>query len=262
MPAARKLLIVNADDLGRTPGINAGVFAAHDNGIVTSATLMVAHPAAEEAAAELPRHPGLGVGLHVSLTGGTPVLPPERVPSLVDSEGRLPRRPDALAAAAPAEIAAEVEAQLDRFRRLTGCLPTHLDSHHHAHRLPAVCDALAAVARREDLPVRNASPETAERLRRAGLRTPDAFVDGFYGAGATLDSLLAILAALGPVITELMCHPGTADDQALRRDSTYADDRERELAVLTDPAARRALAAHGVALTHFGSAWPSGPSAR
>lgn len=254
MAAAEKVLIVNADDLGRTAGINAGIFEAHRRGIVTSATLMVAHPAAAEAARRLGEHPHLGVGLHVALTGGPPVLPPEAVPSLVDAGGRLPRRPDGLASAEPAEIAAEIEAQLERFLRLTGRRPTHLDSHHHAHRLPAVCAAVAAVARREDLPVRNASPDTAERLRRAGLRTPDVFLEDFYGEGATLDSLLALFASLEPGVTELMCHPAHADAE-LRRDSTYADARERELAVLTDPESRRAIAAHGVRLVHFGTAW-------
>ncbi|HSL81977.1 MAG TPA: ChbG/HpnK family deacetylase, partial [Thermoanaerobaculia bacterium] len=103
------LLIVNADDLGRTPGVNAGIFAAHEGGVVSSATLMVASPAAEEAAAALPRHPGLGVGLHVTLTGSVPVLPPARVPSLVDAAGRLPRWPEGVAGADPGEVRAEVE---------------------------------------------------------------------------------------------------------------------------------------------------------
>ena len=73
---ADKLLIVNADDLGRTPGINAGIFEAHDRGLVTSATLMVGYPAAVAAAREAAARPGLGVGLHVQLTGGVPTLPP------------------------------------------------------------------------------------------------------------------------------------------------------------------------------------------
>ena len=63
-----KRVIVNADDLGRTPGINAGTFEAHRRGIVTSATMMVAYPAAAEAGAALDDHPDLGVGLHVQFT--------------------------------------------------------------------------------------------------------------------------------------------------------------------------------------------------
>ena len=64
-----KQLIVNADDLGHSTGINAGIFEAHERGLVTSATLMVGFPAAEAAARELARHPNLGVGLHTTLTG-------------------------------------------------------------------------------------------------------------------------------------------------------------------------------------------------
>lgn len=252
-PAGR-LVIVNADDLGRTPGVNAGVFAAHEEGIVSSATLMVASPAAEAAAAALPDHPGLGVGLHLTLTGSVPTLPPRRVPSLVDGGGRLPRWPEGLAGAEPDEVRAEIESQLERFRRLTGRLPTHLDSHHHAHRRPAVLEAVVEVAREHRLPVRNASPAVGRRLREAGVATTERFAERFLGDGATLGTLVEILreaAAGGPGATEVMCHPARPDD-ALRAESTYAAERERELEVLTDPAARDALAAAGLRLGHFG----------
>ena len=245
-----KLLIVNADDLGRTPGINAGIFEAHRRGLVTSATLMVAFRAAETAAAELASHPGLGVGLHVALTGGAPTLPPGQVPSLVDDEGRLPRRPEGLARARPEEVLAEVESQLRRFRELTGRSPTHLDSHHHTHRLPVVLAALVTVAREAGLPVRNASPAVGERLRGAGIATTDAFVERFFGDEARLDVLLEILGAVGPGVTELMCHPARVDDE-LRNASSYVEERERELAALTAPAARGAVEAAGLRLVHF-----------
>jgi hypothetical protein len=245
-----KLVIINADDLGRTPGINAGIFAAHREGVVSSATLMVASPAAEEAAAALPDHPELGVGLHVTLTGSVPTLPAARVPSLVDARGRLPRRPEDLAGD-PGEVLAEVRSQLGRFRELTGRLPTHLDSHHHSHRLPVVLEALVAVAREHRLPVRNASPAVGRRLRAAGIATTDAFVERFFGAEARLEILLEILRGIGEGSTEVMCHPAYPDEPLLA-ESTYAAERARELEVLTDPAARAAIAAHGLRLGHFG----------
>jgi len=252
MPIAGKLLIVNADDLGRTPGINAGIFAAHRRGLVTSATLMVGFPAAE-AAAELGRTRDLGIGLHVALTGGVPTLPPAQVPSLVDGTGRLPRRPEGLAGADPDQVLAEVRSQLARFRELTGRFPTHLDSHHHAHRLPVVLDAVVRVARENGLPVRNASPEVGERLRRSAVATTDAFVESFFGADARLEVLLEILAAVRPgAVTELMCHPARVDDE-LRADSSYAQERERELEILTHPEALRAVEAHGIRRVHFGA---------
>lgn len=247
-----KLLIVNADDLGRTPGINAGIFEAHRRGLVTSATLMVGFPAAEAAAAELAANSDLGVGLHVALTGGRPTLPPERVPSLVDAEGRLPRRPEGLARARRDEVLAEVRSQLRRFRELTGRSPTHLDSHHHTHRLPVVLDALVTVAGEAGLPVRNASPAVGERLRQAGIPTTDAFVERFFGAEARLDVLLEILGAVEPGVTELMCHPARVDDE-LRGASSYVEERELELAALTSPEAQRAVEAAGLRLIHFGA---------
>jgi predicted glycoside hydrolase/deacetylase ChbG (UPF0249 family) len=257
MPSGRRLLIVNADDLGRTPGIDAGIFEAHRGGLVTSATLMVGYPAAAGAAAALAGHPALGVGLHLTLTGGgAPTLPAERVPGLVDSAGRLPRSPEGLAGADPAEVEAEVRSQLDRFRTLTGRLPTHLDSHHHAHRVPAVLEAVIAVARDIGLPVRNASPEVGARLRAAGVATPDVFVERFFGDGARLEVLLDILGAVEPGVTELMCHPAVVDD-ALRAQSSYADERTAELAALTHPAALAAARARGVELVDFATACKS-----
>ncbi len=251
MSPHRRLLVVNADDLGRTAGVNAGILAAHRDGLVTSATLMVGSPAAAAAAAAWADHPRLGVGLHVTLTGGPPTLPPERLPSLVDADGLLPRRPEGLVGAEPAEVEAEVRHQLARFRELTGRLPTHLDSHHHSHRLPAVLAAVVAVAREHGLPVRNASPTVGRRLREAGIATTDAFVEGFYGEAATLPGLLALLAGAGDGSTELMCHPARVD-APLRAGSTYVDERETELAALTDPAARRAVERRGLRLVHFG----------
>lgn len=250
MSSARRL-IVNADDLGRTHGINAGIARAHAEGIVTSATLMVAYAAAADVPALAAAHPGLGIGLHVALTGGPPVLPPTRLPSLVDAHGRLPARPELLAGADPAEVAAEVRAQLERFCALLGRWPTHLDSHHHSHRLALVLEVVVDLARERGLPVRAASPEVAQRLRREGLRTTEAFVEDFFGEEATQATLEKVLARLPAGTSELMCHPAVVDDE-LRASSGYAGPRERELAVLTSPAARAAVRAAGVELARFG----------
>ena len=251
MPETEKRLIVNADDLGRTPGINAGIFEAHARGLVTSATLMVGFTPAKEATEAWASSPEIGIGLHVALTGGRPILPSEEVPSLVDGEGRFPAKPEGLEGARPEEVMAEVGAQFERFRALAGRLPTHLDSHHHSHRLPMVCDALVKIAERYSLPVRNASDEVGERLRQAGVATSDFFVERFFGSEARLEVLLEILGNLAPGVTELMCHPARVDE-ALRLDSSYADEREQELAVLTHPEALRAISEGGILLTHFG----------
>lgn len=227
-------LIVNADDLGRTRGINQGIFEAHLDGILTSATLMATCEAAREAAAKLADVPRLGVGLHLVVAGGVPALPPAEIPSLVDDEGRFPLRPEGLHGADPEEILAEARAQLDLFRDLTGREPTHFDSHYHTHRLAAVCDALIELARETDRPVRRASPAVRQRLVDAGVATTDVFVEDFYDQGATLGGLLEILRGVEPGVTEVMCHPGRVDD-ALRAESSYVEAREREREILTDP---------------------------
>jgi predicted glycoside hydrolase/deacetylase ChbG (UPF0249 family) len=236
------VLIVNADDLGRTEGINAGIFEAHRRGLVTSATLMVGYPAAEEAAAQLDDHPQLGIGLHVALTGQAPLLPPEEVPSLVDSAGYFPKNPDGfgLLDLDPAQVLAEIRAQLHRFQHLTGHLPTHLDSHHHSHRHPIICQAVVTLAGEYKLPVRKSSKEVGERLHHAGIPTTEFFVEHFFGEQARQDVLLRILDEVPIGVTELMCHPAHVDDE-LRNTSSYAEERQRELEVLTHPDALLAM---------------------
>jgi chitin disaccharide deacetylase len=245
-----KRLIVNADDLGRTPGVNQGVADAHRHGLVTSATLMVNHRAAGEARQIARDCPRLGLGLHFALTGGVPTLPPERVPSLVDAAGRLPAKPDGLAQASFEDIVAEGRAQLGRFEELLGRPPSHLDSHHHAHRLPLVLEAVIRLAREAGLPVRIASPEMRDTLLGAGIRTSDAFVESFYAEGATLQGLLDALDALPEGTSELMCHPALVDEE-LRSGSSYAVDRERELVALTHEDARRRVEELGIRLISF-----------
>ena len=251
MSSTNRRLIVNADDLGRTSGINEGIFSAHEKGIVTSATLMVNYPAAVKAAARLGRYPELGVGLHVQLSGGTPLLPPDSISSLVDADGRFPDTPDGLESARADHIRVEVQAQFERFCELTGRLPTHLDGHHHCLRHPLVCEALIEVAREHRLPIRRASPSVAEWLGQTETPTTDAFVEEFYGDNLQLVILVRLLEELGEGTTELMCHPGRSDDE-LRSSSSYADPREQELLLLTHPRVLEAVERSRIEAIHFG----------
>lgn len=112
-------LIVNADDLGLSEAVNEGVFAAHEEGIVTSASLMAARPAASAAVAALARYPELAVGLHLEVEEG------------------------------------EFRGQLDLFHELVGRDPTHLDSHHHAHESEPASVPAEALAAELGVPLRN-----------------------------------------------------------------------------------------------------------
>src|SRR5271157_1529204 len=78
-------LIVNADDFGRSESINQAVIRAHREGILTTASLMVNEPAAEQAARLARENPGLGVGLHLALVCGAAALAPARIPHLADA---------------------------------------------------------------------------------------------------------------------------------------------------------------------------------
>ncbi len=247
-----KRLIVNADDLGRSPGVNQGIAQAHSGGIVTSATLLVNYPAAAEVPALAQESPGLGIGLHLALMGGRSTLPSAQVPSLVSSRGLLPDTLDELAAAQPRDILAEARAQLRRFRELMGRDPTHFDAHHHAHKLPAVLEVVIALAWETGLPVRSISPQMRARFRAEGIASTDQFVEAFHGDGATQDSLVRILGDLPLATSELMCHPAIVDEE-LRSGSRYAEPRARELQALTSSEARQVLQAAGVRLIHYGA---------
>lgn len=247
-----KRLIVNADDFGRTSGVNAGVLEAHLSGVVTSATVMVLEPAAEEGVSEArTRAPRLSLGLHFVLTGGgLPASTPDRIPSLL-VDGRFPRSAESLPPELPREeISRELEAQISLFEKMAGSPPSHLDSHHHSALHPSVQPVFAEAARRRGLPVRASSERAREELRATGVTTPDRFLDGFYGEGATEENLCEILRGLAEETSELMCHPGRADEK-LVSGSTYARERERELAILCDPGIRPLLAEAEIRLITF-----------
>jgi chitin disaccharide deacetylase len=151
-PDARRRLIVNADDFGRSQSINAAVIRAHREGILTTASLMVNEPWCDEAVALARENPRLGVGLHVSLLFGRSALPPKDIPALVNERGEFSessvaagmkfffRRP------LRAQIEAEVAAQFDRFRA-TGLKCDHVNGHLHMHLHPAVFEILMRRAR-------------------------------------------------------------------------------------------------------------------
>lgn len=247
-----KRLIVNADDYGRTPGVNAGTLEAHLRGIVTSATVMVLEPAAPEGIREaLSRAPRLDVGLHVVLTGGgSPASAPSSVATLAPG-GRFARNAQALPPRLDREeVRREIEAQIARFERLAGRLPSHLDSHHHCALHPDIEPVFGATARERRLPVRASSAASRGRLRQFGLRTPDSFVEGFYAEGATLGNLRGILEELSNGTSELMCHPGFPDE-ALLRGSSYARERAREAEALCDPGVGPLLERFGIELIGF-----------
>ncbi len=249
-----RTLIVNADDFGLTRGVSRGILEAGAKGIVTSTTLIVNRPLEPTLVDEL-KAAELGVGLHMNLTLGAPVANPKRVPSLVDAEGKFVR--DAREAAKRAskdEARIELGTQIDEFRKIMGRFPTHLDTHHHIGRHEPILELVLDFARAIKVPVRSQDDQVRVAARRLTLRTPDHFVgesgpEPYWSAERVLEHL----ASLPGGVTEFMTHPGYFDDDLAY--SRYGKQRETELAGLTDPRAREAVAREGIRLAHFGNCW-------
>jgi predicted glycoside hydrolase/deacetylase ChbG (UPF0249 family) len=208
-----RLLVVNGDDFGLSAGVSRGILEAHQQGVLTSTSLMVERPAAAEAARLARSAPKLCVGLHLELEA-------------LD--------PDAAEAA--------LRGQLRRFEQLQGRPPTHLDSHHDVHRDPRVLPRVLETVQPLGIPVRGSSP--ARRLTRFYGQWGGAYHPEQVG----VESLLEMLDALEDGWTELVCHPGHADAD-LR--SSYIDAREWELRTLCDPRVREAIERAGIRLLGF-----------
>ncbi|HEY6550185.1 MAG TPA: ChbG/HpnK family deacetylase [Solirubrobacterales bacterium] len=223
-------LIVNADDLGYTDGVNAGIFEAHSRGIVTSASMMVRRTAASSAARLSADHPELAIGLHIDIGQW----------DYENGEWKLAHAhcpPDDEAA-----VEEECAGQLEAFRALLGRDPTHLDSHQHAHRTEPVASAASRMASQLQVP-----------LRGVGIR----YEGGFYGQtgkgepyaeGISVEHLLELIRSLQPGWTEIGCHPGIGVEAT---ETSYAQEREQELEALCDARVRTAIEAEGILLRPF-----------
>ncbi|MGE4504712.1 MAG: carbohydrate deacetylase [Desulfovibrionaceae bacterium] len=150
-------LIINADDLGLSPGVNRAIKQAYTAGGISSASIIVNTPYSRAAAEEIALGLGLHVGLHLNLTHGRCVADPRRMPLLVDEEGFFQRNASALFQALLFkhrereelldQIAVELEAQMDMAEKLE-LRPTHFDSHQHVHMIPAIHKQLKKLAPR------------------------------------------------------------------------------------------------------------------
>ena len=142
-----RYLILNADDFGYSAGVNAAILRAHREGVLTSASLMVAEPGCAEAVELARQNPALGVGLHVAVTYDHALLPARDIPLLVDANGKFGADPFrvglrySFSKKAQAQLRREMEAQFARFARL-GLAWSHADGHQHFHMHPVVWDNL------------------------------------------------------------------------------------------------------------------------
>lgn len=269
-------LIVNADDYGHTPQVSQGIRDSHRFGIVTSTTAMMNMPGVEEAlVASMQECPRLGLGVHLILTTGAPVLPASQAQSLVTEDNTFPGQAalhERLSCIDLDEVEAEWGAQVEKFLSVTGRSPDHLDAHHHiAYVSPGLLRVMLALAQKyacairlptgqaaedilSDFPADVASARLEDQFRLVEQyrpRHPDHFLASFYGENAHRAALIDILDNLPSGATEIMCHPGYTST-ALGRASDYHAQREDELAILTDHEIIAYVQARNIELINFG----------
>ncbi|MGH9497715.1 MAG: ChbG/HpnK family deacetylase [Terriglobales bacterium] len=277
-------LIVNADDFGLTAGVNRGIVEAHQNGIVTSATLMANGAGFDDAVALAKANPKLSVGCHVLLVDGTPILEAARVQSLI--EGMRFRRDISgfawravLGKLESGEIEAEVAAQIRKLQD-AGIAVSHIDTHKHTHMFPQVLRPLLRAARACGVrAIRNPfgrivfslaarNPEMwkrysqvallntwEKRFREAVAAAAMTTTDGSLGVVATgsLDeSVLRFTLENVPAGTwEFVTHPGYNDADLAGVHTRLRESRDVELGILSSADTRRLLDRKGIQLASY-----------
>lgn len=276
-----RTFVVTGDDFGFSRGVNRAIAEAHDRGVLTSASLMVAGGEAREAVSFARSRPGLAVGLHLVVVDGRPALSSREIPALADATGRFRGTPVSaglryqFSTPARRQLALEIRAQLERFRD-TGLVLSHVDGHHHMHLHPVVLEILVGLAPEFRIPaIRLPSEELGlaleldrrnvagkifwagiygflrrhgeRRLREAGI----GFSERVYGLLATARVTEPYLLGLIPRIradhVELYSHPAVAlPGEPVNGPPGSGPE---EFAALLSERVRQTLARNGFALT-------------
>jgi predicted glycoside hydrolase/deacetylase ChbG (UPF0249 family) len=284
-------LIVNADDLGWTEGVNRGIVEAHRKGLVTSTSLL-ANGRAFAAAQGISRsNPELGIGVHLNLSDGPPSAPANEVKGLLGKSGELEDAADSLLLKIAGrslrveEVEREWDAQVQKVRD-AGIQPSHLDGHKHVHMLPGLFEVALRVAKKHKIrAIRVANEESTLRAalasgegqqkgtvlkqgvqarglkllardarkmaERAGISTADYFCGIAQTGVLTRDGLQELLEILPEGTTELMCHPGYADEELRKTRTRLQESRVAELRILTDEGIRKVVATRGIRLISY-----------
>lgn len=276
-----KRAIISADDFGLSVEVNEAIEIAHRDGVLSTASLMVAGPAFEDAVARARRLPTLKVGLHLVVIEGPAVLPPAEIPLLVSPDGQFPSDQLKLGVeyffrpAVRRQLAAEIEAQFAAFSR-TGLTLDHANAHKHMHLHPTVGKLMIKTGLRHGLRAVRVPLEPPEPLyaagtytdtlgdaalrrwtgllrhqaRSAGMVTND-WCFGIAWSGHMTTSRVAALAAhLPDGVSEIYFHPATAKNALLQRlMPTY--EHEAELAALCSEGFRAGLQHSGAQLSSW-----------
>lgn len=279
----RRSLIINGDDFGFSSGVNQAIVKAHEQGVLTSTSLMVTGEAFAEAVALAKARPNLGVGLHLTLGCGKSVLPHSQIPHLTDAAGNFPDDPLQVGLcyqfdrAARRELPLEIRAQLEKFRQ-TGLPLAHVDGHLHYHAHPVVLGEIVKLAKEFNIQaIRLPSEELQATLKIApsdlitklvwslvfsglrrygeGLLTANGirYADRVYGLLQTgrmsEDYLLGLIPQIKANVVEIYAHPAIA----LPGDPSNAPLGlgEAELLALVSDRVRNCIEQNGFQLTNY-----------
>ncbi|HQZ18782.1 MAG TPA: ChbG/HpnK family deacetylase [Vicinamibacteria bacterium] len=266
-------LIVSGDDLGLHEAINRGVLEAHEEGIVTSASIVPCGRAFEHACRLVERRRKIGLGIHLTLVGERPLLGPNILKTLAP-KGELPKGYRQLffgllkGRIDPEEIELELDAQIQRVMK-AGLAISHLDSHQHTHFFPQIRKTLFRLAEHYEIRGLRAGGRVvpartkftlllaplAKGVQRAarsrGIRTPDTLWLPSPSGRITSRDLIAGIPKLPAGVTELVVHPGV-DQKALEREyPAWGFNWQQELAAIKATDVRDMLARHNVQLTRY-----------
>ncbi len=225
-------LIINAEDLGMSEGINRGIFEGLKEGFLTSTSLFVNGKYTLEAVKTIKEMDLKNVGVHLNLTYGKPVLEKNGIKSLVEQDGNFHYMCSMPFYAKYEDVWKELDAQIQKFLSF-GIKPSHLDFHHYFYSSRDVYSAYLELAKKYDLPIRSMTPQTTLIAKQYGIKTPDIFIDQFHGSYNISKSLLEQISEQLTNcngVCELMTTPGYIDD--FTQTQTNYLKREDELVAL------------------------------
>ncbi|AMC93031.1 hypothetical protein AOC36_03245 [Erysipelothrix larvae] len=233
-------LIINADDFGLTREVSHAIIDAHVNGVVTSTTLMgnCEKNVLVDAQEASRKYPDLGIGVHLVLTKGQPILKTHK--TIVDGLGKFKYKADQFDESVDVnEVYEEFKAQIERIAQVIEI--THFDSHHHVHLDPLFQSVSKRLCKEFKIPMRWNKAKKFQYVYCS---------HGFYDETATLQGLQEILRKHHGLV-DVMVHPGYEDDPFLDEISAYTSTRYEEYKVLTSQALKDFLVEHNIELVNY-----------
>lgn len=213
-------LIINADDFGFSESINNGIIDAYKDGLISSTTIMINMPYAEDAISKWKQNDSLGLGLHINLTQGFPIS--TNVNSLVDKNGMFHKHrkiENEEIEVSYEDAYREIKAQIDKLLSYEVRID-HLDYHHFIHLNSSIRKALIDLALEYKLPLRTVDSDFRDEVKRSGIKTPDEFSFDFYDDGAKLESIVNFVENHNDCNSiEILTHCGYIDDDTKQRTS-------------------------------------------